>query len=531
MRFSRVVLFTVLASVVVAAGLFAPSSTGLRPAAAAASSIRLADITAADGVVLKANVISPSVAGPRPAIVFINSWGLNDAEYLAQAQQLAAKGYLVLSYTTRGFWGSGGTIEVAGPKDIADVSTVLDWLLANTAADPARIGLSGVSYGAGISLIAAGHDPRIKAVAALSAWTDLEESMYGNRTRRGQAVALLKVAAEVTGRPSPDLKLAMDRYFANRDVDEVRGWARVRSAVTYVGAINRNGPAILLANAYGDSLFPPNQLVDFYGRLTGPKRLELAPGDHAVAEATGLLGLPNAVWTSVHRWLDQYVAGVPTGIGQEPPVVLEPRGAARSEGYANWADVTGRKQRYGLGAMRWYDRTGPLAANPGTGWDRKIWTGVDTVADGGIAILTNGWEALTGIPPTAWLPAVNRLNAGVWVSSPLPSAGAVRGIATLHLTYTPSTDDAMIVAYLYDVDALGTGRLVTHVPYTGGRAGSPDAADLVFPATAYDVPAGHRLAVIVDTEDPLYLDTNRVGGTVTFGSPASDPSWLDVPLR
>jgi predicted acyl esterase len=530
MKARRVVLFIALLSVVLAVGSFAPAPVGLRPAAAA-TSIRFVDITASDNVVLKANVVEPSATGPRPAIVFINSWGLNDAEYLAQAHTLAAKGYLVLSFTTRGFWGSGGTIDVAGPKDIADVSSVIDWLLANTDADPDRIGVSGVSYGAGISLIASGHDPRIKAVAAMSAWTDLVESMYGNATRRGQAVGLLKGAADLTGRPSPELRLALDRYFDNRDVAEVMAWARPRGAASHLAGINQNQPAIMIANAYGDSLFGPNQLVDFYGRLTGPKRLELAPGDHAVVEGTGLIGLPNAVWTNVHRWFDHYLTGANTGIDGEQPIQLDPRGAASPEGYAAWSGVGARTQRYGLGAMRWYDGTGSLAAGAGTGWDRKIYSAVDTVAGGGIAILTNGWEALTGIPPTAWLPAVNRLNAGVWVSDPLPATGHVRGIASMRLTYTPTADDGMIVAYLYDVDSLGTGRLITHAPYTGGEAGIEGTVDLRFPATAYDVPAGHRLAVIIDTEDLLYLDTNRFGNSVTFGSPAANPSWLQVPLR
>ena len=335
----------------------------------------------------------------------------------------------------------------------------------------------------------------------------------------------------MTGRPSPELRATLDRYFANRDAEDVIAWARPRGAASHLAGINQNQPAIMMANAYGDSLFGPNQLIDFYGRLTGPKRLELAPGDHAVAEATGLVGLPNAVWTNVYRWFDQYLAGVNTGIAAEPPVALEPRGAAGSEGYAAWSSVSTRSQRYPLGSMRWYDGTGPLGGNAGTGWDRKIWSGVDTVAGGGIAILTNGWEALTGIPPTAWLPAVNRLNAGVWVSDPLASTGQIRGIPKMRLTLTPTAADGTIVCYLYDVDGLGTGRLITHVPWTGGQAGADRTIDLKFPATAYNVPAGHRLALIMDTEDSLYLDTNRLGNAVTFGSPGADPSWIEVPLR
>jgi predicted acyl esterase len=519
-------LALLLSLLLVSAGLLAPT-----PAAAAGPTFRTVEITARDGVVLKGNVFLPVAAGPRPAVVFVASWAVNDVEYLAQAKQLAERGYVVLSYTTRGFWGSGGRIDVAGPLDAADASSAIDWLLANTAASPARIGFAGISYGAGISLIASGHDPRIKAVAALSGWGDLVEALYGNSTRHGQAAALLKYSAELTGRPGAEMSAMLDRFFANRDVETVKRWARSRGAATFVDQINRNGPAILLANAYGDSLFPPNQLVDFYGRLTVPKRLELAPGDHFIAEATGLVGLPNHVWTSLHRWFDQYLASVDTGIDDEQPVVLRPRGTSAVESYDDWADTSSSRQRYELGAMRWYDGTGPLSSDAGTGWDRKIWSGLDTVACGGIALLTNGWEALTGIPPTAWLPAVNRLNAAVWTSEPIGTTSRVRGVARLHLTMKPSIDDAMVVAYLYDVDGLGTGRLVTHVPYTGGSAGEPVAVDLAFPATAYDIPAGHRLALVIDTEDPLYLDNNRFASELTFGSPVDNQSWLDVPLR
>jgi len=69
------------------------------------------------------------------------------------------------------------------------------------------------------------------------------------------------------------------------------------------------------------------------------------------------------------------------------------------------------------------------------------------------------------------------------------------------------------------------------VPWTGGQAGAGRTIDLKFPATAYNVPAGHRLALIMDTEDSLYLDTNRLGNAVTFTSPGADPSWIEVPLR
>jgi dipeptidyl aminopeptidase/acylaminoacyl peptidase len=196
----------------VSATLIATAGLGLAPAAQASTGttgIRFVDISGDGGTVLKANVVTPAGAdGTRsyPLIVLPTSWGLPQVEYLAQAQKLANSGYVVVSYNARGFWQSGGEIEVAGPPDIVDASKVIDWALANTPADAQKVGMAGVSYGAGISLLAAAHDKRIKAVAALSGWADLIESIYSGRTQHAQAAALLDGAGTLTGRPSAELQ-------------------------------------------------------------------------------------------------------------------------------------------------------------------------------------------------------------------------------------------------------------------------------------------------------------------------------------
>jgi len=513
-----------------AAAAHATGSVTAAAPAVATTGFRYVDIRSHDGVVLKGNLIAPSTPGPHPAGVFISSWGLNDAQYLAQAKILAEAGYVVLSYTARGFWASGGRVETAGPPDIADVSAVIDWLTAHSTADPARVGLGGVSYGAGIGLIAAGHDPRIRAVVALSAWTDLIESLYGNDTRHPQAVWLLYTTARLFGRTSAEFDRIYDDYFADRNVDRLVEWGTRRSAATYLDGINAHRPAVLIANAYGDSVFSPNQLVDFFDRLAGPRRLEFAPGDHAIPEATGLVGLPNHVWTSARRWFDEHLRGVDTGIADEPVVLRVRNTSGTVETYADWADVTGSTTRYLLGDVPWYDRTGPLTtAAGGSGWKQTFRATGETVAQAGVVLLSNGLEALTGTPSTAWLPAVDRTRGAVWQTGPLPHGAAVRGIPRLHLTLRPGTATGTVVAYLYDVDASGTGRLVTHVPYTwkGAARGAALALDVALPATAWDVPGGHRLALVVDAQDALYLDANPFGASVSV----SGPSWVDIPLR
>lgn len=488
------------------------------PAQAASTTVRFVDIAGDGGTVLKANVIAPA-DGTRtyPLLVLPTSWGLPQVEYVAQAQSLAESGYVVVSYNVRGFWQSGGEIEVAGPPDVADARKVIDWALAHTPADASKVGMAGVSYGAGISLLTAAQDSRVRAVAALSGWADLIESIYSGRTQHLQASLLLDGASIVTGRQSAELREIFDDFHAsNLDAEQkMIDWGKKRSAATYVDRINRNAPAVMLANAWGDSIFPPNQYADFYEKLTGPKRLQLRPGDHATPEATGLLGLPNDVWTDTRRWFDRWLKGKDNGVDREAPVQLKSRSGGGYEGYPSWKSAAATSKKISLGG------TTTIAAN------------VDSGANGGVVFLSSVLDSLVKLPPTASIPLLPRSHAAVWQSGVSLRKQQVRGTPELHTTVTPTKSSGTLVAYLYDVGPLGLGKLVTHAPYTfhGRTPGKPFGVDLELFSTAYDVPAGHRLALVVDTVDPLYIEHNPSGARLTFSSPASDPSYVSIPLR
>ncbi|GID71713.1 hypothetical protein Ade02nite_03540 [Paractinoplanes deccanensis] len=529
------------------------------PAAAAGSTtgFDFVDIPG-DGVTLKANVIAPSTAGPHPAVLLPASWGLNDLEYLAQARTLASAGYVVVSYTPRGWWSSGGEIDTAGPRDMADLSKVIDWTIANTGADPSRIGVAGISYGAGISLLGAAFDSRIRVVAMMSGWTDLVYSLYSDSTRHKQSAGLLEIAAGLLGDVGPDLGGKLADFKANRNVPEVMAWARVRSAATYLNALNTNKPAILIANAWGDSFFPPNQLVDFYQRLTTPKRLELRPGDHAIAELGGIFGFENEVWSSVRTWFDTHLAtkgtdptasratsaglsaptvaashttsagvSAPTraaSASAQLPVLIKPDNAP-AESYPDWPSLSTTQRRFDLGKIRTLDGTGLLGGGPSPAWTKSLPTDKDTTAAGGVVLLTNGVAAFTNQRPQIWLPTVDRFRAGVWASSRPASPLRLRGIPKVHLDLAGTHAPGSAVVYLYDLDALGTAKLITHAPVTWLEPRS--SVDVALSAAAYDIPAGHSLTLVVDTVDPLYYDANAPGETVTIGA----GSYLDVPVR
>ncbi|WAP58971.1 alpha/beta fold hydrolase [Streptomyces sp. S465] len=500
----------------------APAAATAATATASATSIRFVDIPGDGGVNLAANVVAPADADSSrrlPLVVLPTSWSLPQVEYLAQAKKLAEAGYVVLTYNSRGFWQSGGKIETAGPPDIADASKVIDWALANTPADPDHIGMAGVSYGAGISLLAAGADQRIKAVVAMSGWADLVGSIYSGRTQHVQAAGLLGGAGELTGRPSEELRQILADFLGSRldKEQDLIEWGKKRSPATYLDRINAGGAAIMLGNSWGDSIFPPNSYADFFEKLTGPKRLELRPGDHATGELTGLLGLPNTTWDHTRQWLDRYLKGERNGIDRQAPVQLMSRTADGDayEGYPSWSAVPSERRRVPL------ETTEKITANHDSG------------ANAGTVLLSGALDQFLKIPPLASIPLLPRSYAAVWQTGPYTSEQRVRGTVTLHTTVTSDRSDGTAVAYLYDVGPLGVGKLVTHAPFTfhDRTPGTPFGVDLELFSTAYDVPAGHRLALVVDTVDPLYIEHNPDGAHLTFSSPDADPSYLTVPVR
>ncbi|WP_406690478.1 CocE/NonD family hydrolase [Saccharopolyspora sp. ID03-671] len=496
---------------------------------------RFVDITAADGVKLKAMVMEPRTPGPHPAAVLISAWGGGCTQNVMPARDLAARGYVVVAYGARGFGESGGEVDTAGPKDVADVTTVLDWTTANTATDPERIGVAGVSYGAGIGVIAAAFDNRIRSVVSLSGWFDLVHSLYGNQTRRGLVALVLYTSGWGHGRLSPETDWMLRTYFDPTpdpvDREVINEWARVRSPSRYLDRLNENRPALLIGHTWSETVFPPDQMVELYEDYTGPKRIDLIPGEHASAESGGLLGLPSETWDTALRWFDATVAGTDTSILGEDPVVLRARpGTHDPETYPDWRAAEGEPQHLFLGPG---PDDGVIGDAPRPGWRVEIDASRDTIATGGVPLATYSFEALTGEPPRAWLPGIDREHGAVWTSPEFPDGLRVRGSVHLHLTVIPPGETGTIVAYLYDVDSTGTGRLINYLPlsWTDAIPGAEMPVDLRFSPTAYDIPADGRLALVIDTADPLFIDWNSGGGQVVLTSPEADPSRVDVPVR
>ncbi|MFF4182203.1 CocE/NonD family hydrolase [Streptomyces sp. NPDC001691] len=497
-----------------------------------------------EGVELDAAVWLHREEGPHPLIVMPSPWAKQGwTLYTVQAMRFARRGYHVLAYTARGFGESGGEVEVAGEADIADGSKALDHLISQAGGPGSigRIGFLGDSYGSGISQLVAAEDRRVHAVVALSTWGDLGEAFYENDTRHVASVQTL-LGAAATARLSERTQQAFDDVLANRNIEETLEWAAERSPYHRAQKLNDRQVPVLFAQAWHETLFPGNQTLKMFNALSGPKRLLWSIGDHSGPEMSGMIGLPNRIWQDAHQWFDRHLleangdeaaaAAFDTDSGAEDQVVSEVMWGRALESRPSWHAATGNPERFYLTGPAEGGKDGGLLDKPTNGWHTTFTTGTDTPATVADRILLTGYAELAGLPKAYRTGKIDRSDAGVWTSAPLPSRHQLRGVPRLRVTVAPSEADATFVAYLFDVNAFGIGRIITHAPYTllGSAPQEPVTIDIALQVTGYDVRAGHRLMLVLDSVDPFYGPAAETPGTITVTSPDEDPSYLEVPL-
>ncbi|EOQ87234.1 X-Pro dipeptidyl-peptidase, S15 family [Leptospira yanagawae serovar Saopaulo str. Sao Paulo = ATCC 700523] len=481
-----------------------------------------------DGVKITGNLFIPkSGTGPYPAVIFVNSWALNEYEYIVPAAKLAKKGYVVFSYNTRGFGTSGGLINVAGPKDMEDLSKGIDFLLANAPVNPSNIGIAGISYGAGISLLGLSKEPRIKTAVAMSGWGSLPDSLYGNQSPRLVWGLLLVTAGYITGRMDPIIAENFQKLLDTRDVATVLSWARERSPNNFVAELNTSGKPVYISNNSQDNLFQPNQILPYFEQLTVPKKLDLNNGIHATAEIGGVLGLNNYVWTNAYDWFDYWLKGIQNGIMTKPKVTIQKRFSSDRVSYANWPIPSKVERTYHLRPMGLLS-PGKITttANTSNGNDTILSGG--TSATTGVPLLSEILDGAVSVPVTTNVNLIDRTNAMLYLSDRLSSPLKLRG-RTFYKGRINSSDYAPhVVVYLYEVDFWGTGKLISHGTATLFNVKGKDVdLNVDLQAVAHDFPAGSRIGLAIDNIDPMYAVPKPVSlYTTTFKHSTTTASTL-----
>ncbi|PKA25834.1 esterase, partial [Leptospira sp. mixed culture ATI2-C-A1] len=312
-----------------------------------------------------------------------------------------------------------------------------------------------------------------------------------------------------------------------RDVATVLAWASERSPNSAVAALNAAGKPVYISNNSQDNLFQPNQILPYFEQLTVPKKLDLNNGIHATAEIGGVLGLENYVWTNAYDWFDYWLKGIQNGIMTKPKVSIQKRFSSSRVTYSTWPNPNKVERTYHLRPMGLLT-PGKITttANTTNGNDTILSGG--TSATTGVPLLSEILDGAVSVPVTTNVNLIDRSNAMVYISDSLTSVLKIRG-RTFYKGKINSSDTAPhVVVYLYEVDFLGTGKLITHGTATlFGVKGKDTDLNVDLQAVAHDFPVGSRLALAIDNIDPMYAVPKPVSlYTTTFKHSTSTASTL-----
>jgi ABC-2 type transport system ATP-binding protein len=332
------------------AGVLAVVGTLL--AGAPAAHARDVIVASFDGTPLAASFLPAAglQAGERaPTVLMTHGWGLvrdrgdsaipMDAFGAVGTRALRDAGFNVLTWDSRGFGESGGTVMV-DHKDFEgrDVSALLDWLATQPEArldapgDP-RAGMHGPSYAGGVELVAAATDARIDTIAPAIAWHSLLTALYREDiAKAGWGAALgglglptatllgvLSPAGVQTGTLDPHILSALISGATTGPFSaEDKAWFADRGPAGLVAQIR---VPTLLIQGTADTLFTPSEAIrnhELLERSGVALKMIWFCGGHGVC-LTGA-GEAGRVERAVLAWLRRHLAGdasVDTGPGFE----------------------------------------------------------------------------------------------------------------------------------------------------------------------------------------------------------------------
>ena len=340
-----------------------------------------------DGVTLPVYVYYPvpKYGGESfPVIVFVHPWDMDRSLFKKAAAEYAARGYIGVTYTVRGWFGAEGEIGCIDPEyEMKDLSAIITrvsgdrrWRVRSDAKGPV-VGVTGYSMGGVHTYLIAPRrnpmdgdpgDPRVRVVVPQHGGSDLLSSIYPNGcVKWAWATFLLlgvyngnlfgAIMSAITTILDPDLDL-LQKFQAllnallgmkpgnvtpelasiydiavNRRVekaDRAKSYLKARSARYWcdeeMDGIVEHPITVptLVVTGWKDDLFTPNEgLCAISSLVDAPARIVITNSGHA-----GGFGIPFVPddpvkkWSreQVARWFDHYLKGEDNGVDREPAV-------------------------------------------------------------------------------------------------------------------------------------------------------------------------------------------------------------------
>ncbi|MFD5509642.1 alpha/beta fold hydrolase [Streptomyces sp. NPDC127051] len=522
-RRTRLLAGAAALAVVAGAGTWTAAASGEAPAVH-----RQDRMVEMPGAAIDTSYFTAGGGQKRPAVLLGHGFGGSKEDVRAQAERLARDGYAVLTWSARGFGRSGGQIGLNDPEhEVKDVSRLVDWLALQPEVrldgdgDP-RVGVAGASYGGAISLLAAGYDRRVDAIAPQITYWNLADSLFpqgvfkklwaglffttgsadgmqpGALPAGGLGAAAAPAPSDAAtatacGRFQPELCAMYERVaVAGKPDAEARALLERRSP-SAVG--DRIKVPTLIVQGQDDSLFPLDQadaMAKAIAANGAPVSVDWAAGGH-----DGGLRESGRVDDRVASWFDRYLKdeqGVDTGPAFR---VSRSGGIDSTDGAVQLRGASGERYPGLTSAPREFALSGreQSFANPAGG------------APPALSSLPGigGQLAAVGAGLSLDFPGQNAR----FESEPLTGEVRVTGTptVTLNVRSTAADGSAVLFGKVYDVGPDGRqqvlpSQLVAPVRVENAQQGA--TVELRLPAVDHAVEAGHRLRLVVAATDLGY---------------------------
>ncbi|MGA5449515.1 CocE/NonD family hydrolase [Streptomyces umbrinus] len=482
-------------------------------------------ISTGDGVRIDTSYFTGDGSGRRPAVLLAHGFGGSKKDLRTQAEDLARDGYAVLTWSARGFGRSNGKIGLNDPKgEVADASKLIDWLAKrpevqlDRTGDP-RVGMAGASYGGAVSLLTAGTDDRVDAIAPAITYWNLADALFPNGVFKKLWAGIFINTGGGCDKFEKQLCEMYNRVAESGTPDAAATKLLEERSPAAVG--DRIKVPTLLMQGQTDSLFPLGQADTAAKAIKAngaPVDVDWIAGGHDGGDME-----VSRVQARTGAWFDRYLKdekGVDTGPAFRVTRTLglgsgdgEPRlGSATEDTYPGLTGggrtiaLTGREQRFDNPAG---SSPPAISALPGLG-------------GGGLSQLSS-----LGVGVSLDFPG----QFASFESAPLKEDLQITGSPTVTVHVKSTSEDAVLFAKLYDVGPGGgaqpvlPSQLVEPVRVEGAKAGKD--VRITLPAIDHEVDDGHRLRLVLASTDLGYASPTAPA-TYTV-SQASQKSGLTVP--
>jgi len=541
-------------------------------------------LTMRDGVRLAVSITRPSqngkpVAGRFPVLwqhtLAIAAPGILTSRTAGPMQNgygavptLAYHGYVVVQVARRGQGPSFGKRRGYNDRSEAyDAYEVIDWL----ASQPWSTGAVGI-YGCSNTGDAAMHavtaaNPHLKAAwAGCFSWEKydgfwrggiyanwgtgpertIEQDMANIPVEGDEAKVLLRQAAEEHQGGTVLTQMWSAMPFRDDYAPGVgsRFWYE-GSVASYLPQINASGTAIYIQGGWRDDLRSQGLLA--YANLKNDRHVVIGPWGHCQNSDFDMLA-------EMHRFFDQHLKGINTGILAQDPVhyfTVNASSGTEWRSSKTWPIAGTQSMKFFLAGSS--PAGGELKSEAPTGSGSQTTFTVRYDVDCPTLARQPG-GLLTGAPPCPV-----EYGGPRFATAPLESDMEVTGDAVIDLWFSSSAIDGNIFVYLEDVAADGKVTQVTDarlkaslrkvskpnyenygLPYHRShredarplKPGEPAQLVFAFLPASYIFKAGHRIRISVAGSDYRERDRAPVSPApiVTIYNSSSNPSYISLPV-